>query len=107
MGWERKERARKTPRVLGLTVGRMELPLAPVRGSGTWGYQDLALELSSLKCLSDTPYRHTFSFLSQPRFPHLYNGRWVKCLGGNFKGSLIKIKTASLCLSSLVGFFTP
>lgn len=38
----------------------MELPLAPVRGSGTRGYQDLALELSSLKCLSDTPYHHTF-----------------------------------------------
>lgn len=64
MDWMRdgRERTMKTLRVLGLIVGKMELPLTSVRktvgGGCLGGYQDLALDLSSLKCPSDTVSSH-------------------------------------------------
>lgn len=72
MDWMRdgRERTMKTLRVLGLIVGKMELPLTPGRktvGRGCLGgYQDLALDLSSLKCPSDTRI-----ITHSPSFPSL------------------------------------
>lgn len=72
MDWMRdgRERTMKTLRVLGLIVGKMELPLTSGRktvGRGCLGgYQDLALDLSSLKCPSDTRI-----ITHSPSFPSL------------------------------------
>lgn len=81
-GWER-ERAMKTLRVLGLIVGKMELPLTSIRKTGwgvSWGLSGFGFGLVEFEMPIRHPYHHTFPILSQPHLPCLCNGRIIPAL---------------------------